>query len=151
MIFRYPDGDASLVFTKGNSVQRLSLPPRPNSVGVVYQSPGMVNVGVDFDCVDMNLYWTEITTGSIFRSSYNGSKLEFIIKKMGSPEGTVTFNSFKSLLSPLRLTVKSPKLFVVYKMDKNKRFRCNDYRHYATKSRTSTKTLQNNKLNYRIQ
>ena len=56
---------------------------------MVYQFPGVVNVGVDYDPVERKLYWTEIITGSILRSSYNGSDLEYVITKtkMGSPEG----------------------------------------------------------------
>ncbi|XP_048586390.1 uncharacterized protein LOC5504315 isoform X1 [Nematostella vectensis] len=82
-------GDASLIFTKGNSVQRMSLPPRPSAIGLLYQSRGHVNVGVDYDCVEEYIYWTEIMEGCIMRAKYDGTKQEVVIprKQVKSPEG----------------------------------------------------------------
>ena len=83
------DGEASLVYSKGNSIQRLSLPPRPNNVGVIYQHAGAVHVGVDYDCVDQKVYWTEVMKGVIRRAKYDGSEVEVIVNggKTSSPEG----------------------------------------------------------------
>ena len=84
------DGDASLIYSKGNSIQRMSLPPRPNNVGVIYQRAGAIHVGVDYDCVDQRVYWTEVTKGIIVRAKYDGSDMEVIVKsgRSTSPEGT---------------------------------------------------------------
>ena len=84
------DGDASLIYSKGNSIQRMSLPPRPNNVGVIYQRAGTIHVGVDYDCVDQRVYWTEVTKGIIVRAKYDGSDMEVIVKsgRSTSPEGT---------------------------------------------------------------
>ena len=83
------DGDASLIFSKGNSIQRMSLPPRPNNIGVIYQKAGAVHVGVDYDCVDQTVYWTEVTKGVIVRAKYDGSDMEVVVNsgKITSPEG----------------------------------------------------------------
>ena len=82
-------GEASLVYSKGNSIQRMSLPPRPNNVGVIYQHAGAVHVGVDYDCVDQKVYWTEVMEGVIRRAKYDGSEVEVILNggKTSSPEG----------------------------------------------------------------
>ena len=83
------DGDASLIFSKGNSIQRMSLPPRPNNIGVIYQKAGAVHVGVDFDCVDQTVYWTEVTKGVIVRAKYDGSDIVVVVNsgEITSPEG----------------------------------------------------------------
>ncbi|PFX25811.1 Nidogen-1 [Stylophora pistillata] len=82
-------GDASLIFSKGNSIQRMSLPPRPNGIGIIYQRSGAVHVGVDYDCVEQRVYWTEVTKGVIVRAKYDGSEMEVIVdsEKVASPEG----------------------------------------------------------------
>ncbi|EDO27820.1 predicted protein, partial [Nematostella vectensis] len=48
-----------------------------------------VNVGVDYDCVEEYIYWTEIMEGCIMRAKYDGTKLEVVIprKQVKSPEG----------------------------------------------------------------
>ena len=94
------DGDASLVFSKGNSIQRMSLPPRPNNIGVIYQQAGAVHVGVDYDCVDQTVYWTEVTKGVIVRAKYDGSDMEVIVNsgEITSPEGERENKLMDSLL-----------------------------------------------------
>lgn len=89
LFFLFLDGDASLIYSKGNSIQRMSLPPRPNNVGIIYQRPGAVHVAVDYDCVEQRVYWTEVTRGVIVRAKYDGSDMEVIVNsgKSGSPEG----------------------------------------------------------------
>lgn len=67
----------------------MSLPPRPNNIGVIYQKAGAVHVGVDYDCVDQTVYWTEVTKGVIVRAKYDGSDMEVVINsgEITSPEG----------------------------------------------------------------
>ena len=67
----------------------MSLPPRPNGIGVIYQRPGAVHVGIDYDCVERRVYWTEVTKGVIVRAKYDGSEMEIIVdsKEVTSPEG----------------------------------------------------------------
>ena len=67
----------------------MSLPPRPNGIGIIYQRSGAVHVGVDYDCVEQRVYWTEVTKGVIVRAKYDGSEMEVIVdsEKVASPEG----------------------------------------------------------------
>ena len=92
LLLLFSDGDASLIYSKGNSIQRMSLPPRPNNVGVIYQRAGAVHVGVDYDCVDQRVYWTEVIKGVIIRAKYDGSEMEVIVNggQSSSPEGERT-------------------------------------------------------------
>ncbi|XP_074631939.1 nidogen-like isoform X3 [Acropora palmata] len=82
-------GEASLIFSKGNSIQRMSLPPRPNNIGIIYQRLGDVHVGLDYDCIDQRVYWTEVRKGVIARGRYDGSEIEVVVQneESGSPEG----------------------------------------------------------------
>ncbi|XP_031557799.1 nidogen-like [Actinia tenebrosa] len=82
-------GEASLIYTKGNSVQRMSLPPRSNAIGLVYNHEGMVNVGLDYDCVEEYIYWTEVMEGCIMRAKYDGTNRELVFQRseVRSPEG----------------------------------------------------------------
>ena len=75
------------MFTKGNSVQRMSLPPRPNNVAPIHQRPGAIHVAVDYDCVEEHVYWSEVTKGVISRAKYDGSQKQAVLKNLGSPEG----------------------------------------------------------------
>ena len=83
------DGDASLIYSRGNSIQRMSLPPRPNNIGIIYQRAGAMHVGVDYDCIEQRVYWTEVTKGVIVRAKYDGSEMEVVVHngKSASPEG----------------------------------------------------------------
>lgn len=94
-ILFFVDGEASLIYSKGNSIQRMSLPPRPNDVGIIYQRPGAVHVGVDYDCVEQMVYWTEVVKGTIVRAKYDGSDMEVIVnsEKTTSPEGEMKIQS----------------------------------------------------------
>lgn len=85
----FADGEASLIFSRGNSIQRMSLPPRPNNIGIIYQRLGAIHVGVDYDCVDQRVYWTEVRKGVIARARYDGSEIEVVVQndESGSPEG----------------------------------------------------------------
>ena len=67
----------------------MSLPRRPNNVGLIYQRAGAVHVGVDFDCVEQQVYWTEVTKGVIVRANYDGSGMQVVIGngRITSPEG----------------------------------------------------------------
>lgn len=82
-------GDASLIYSRGNSIQRMSLPPRPNNIGIIYQRAGAMHVGVDYDCIEQRVYWTEVTKGVIVRAKYDGSEMEVVVHngKSASPEG----------------------------------------------------------------
>lgn len=67
----------------------MSLPPRPNNIGIIYQRLGDVHVGLDYDCIDQRVYWTEVRRGVIARGRYDGSEIEVVVQneESGSPEG----------------------------------------------------------------
>lgn len=78
-----------MIYTKGNSVQRMSLPPRSSAIGLVYNQEGMVNVGLDYDCIEEYIYWTEVMEGCIMRAKYDGTGREMVFQRseVRSPEG----------------------------------------------------------------
>ncbi|CAH0560102.1 unnamed protein product [Brassicogethes aeneus] len=50
--------------------------------------PNQVSVGLDIDCIDGRVYWSDITNRAIRSSTFNGSeKQDFIRDALGSPEG----------------------------------------------------------------
>lgn len=59
-------------------------------------------VAVDYDCHDKQVYWTDVTSGSIQRSNYDGSAMEVVISGLVDPQGLL-------LYVPLMLHLKSIK------------------------------------------
>ena len=54
-----------------------------------------MHVGVDYDCVEQMVYWTEVIKGTIVRAKYDGSDMEVIVNsgKTTSPEGKIKISS----------------------------------------------------------
>ena len=54
-----------------------------------------MHVGVDYDCVEQMVYWTEVIKGTIVRAKYDGSDMEVIVNsgKTTSPEGKINISS----------------------------------------------------------
>lgn len=81
----------------------MSLPPRPGAIGLVFHHEGMLNVGLDYDCIDEYIYWTEVVEGCIMRAKYDGTGREVVFERsqVRSPEGMATsaliYHSFSSL------------------------------------------------------
>ena len=52
-------------------------------------------MGVDYDCVEQMVYWTEVIKGTIVRAKYDGSDMEVIVNsgKTTSPEGKIKISS----------------------------------------------------------
>ena len=44
-------------------------------------------VGVDYDCKDKKVYWTDVTSGSIQRSNYDGTAMENVVNGLRDPQG----------------------------------------------------------------
>ena len=80
----------------------MSLPPRPGAIGLVFQQEGMLNVGLDYDCVDEYIYWTEVIEGCVMRAKYDGSGREVVFERsqVRSPEGTCLVFPFVSFPFP---------------------------------------------------
>ncbi|KAK6999593.1 nidogen-2, partial [Biomphalaria glabrata] len=77
-----------LIYAQGQTVMRISAEERPRDYGQqLVNIPGMLAVGVDEDCRDGHLYWTDAAHGIIRRSQLNGSNVEVIVTGLKSPEG----------------------------------------------------------------
>ena len=67
----------------------MPLPYQKNQVGKLYIQDDALFVGVDYDCKNKHVYWSEVTSGAILRCKYDGTAVEYVISKgLGSPEGT---------------------------------------------------------------
>ncbi len=80
------------------------------SYGYIYRDPKHLMVGVDYDCQDKMVYWTDIVSKTIQRSSYDGSNMEVLIKGLQDPQGKVfveiSFKIYKNVIvSELRSSV----------------------------------------------
>ncbi|PVD26094.1 hypothetical protein C0Q70_13762 [Pomacea canaliculata] len=77
-----------LIYAQGYKVMR--VPARADFDGfgqqIVYV-PGQLAVGVDVDCQDGWLYWTDAAYGRINRVYQNGSASDVLVEGLGSPEG----------------------------------------------------------------
>uniref|UniRef100_A0A0B7B8A8 Nidogen n=1 Tax=Arion vulgaris TaxID=1028688 RepID=A0A0B7B8A8_9EUPU len=77
-----------LIYAQGNKVMSISSESRPGDYGqqLVFIA-GMLAVGVDIDCQEGDVYWTDAAMGMIRRAKLNGSNVETIISGLKSPEG----------------------------------------------------------------
>lgn len=81
-------GDEFLMFTQGSTIQRLSLPPRQDTVGVLHEVSRGLIVALDYDHKNKLVYFTDVAGKSIWRIRYNGTGAEKIITSgLSSPEG----------------------------------------------------------------
>ena len=75
------------MFPQGGSIKRLSIPHEKETVGYLHLAYGDHVIGVDFDCVNEYVYYTDATLGHIERTKYNGTNTEAVIKGLKFPEG----------------------------------------------------------------
>ena len=81
-------GDEFLMFTQGSTIQRSSLPPRQNSIGVLLEISSGPIVALDYDHKNKFIYFTDVSGKAIWRVKYNGTGAEKIITNgLSSPEG----------------------------------------------------------------
>ena len=85
-------GDEFLLFSKGNTIQRTSLPRQQHTVGVLFaitgKKPGLI-VALDYDHLIKHIYFTDVAGKAIWRVNFNGTGAKKIITKgLSSPEGT---------------------------------------------------------------
>lgn len=72
------------------SFLRLPLNPTPDDPGqLIMVHPRQIPVGLDVDCLQGSLYWSDLAFKAIRRAPYNGSRSELVIEGplVGSPEG----------------------------------------------------------------
>lgn len=76
------------MFSQGSMIQRLSLPPRQDTVGILLQTSRGLVVALDYDHDKKYIYFTDVTGKAIWRVRYNGTGVEKIITGgLASPEG----------------------------------------------------------------
>lgn len=76
------------MFTQGSTMQRLSLPPTQDSIGVLLQTTRGLLVALDFDYNNKMIYFTDVARKAIWRVAFNGTGTEKIISRgLASPEG----------------------------------------------------------------
>ena len=82
------DGDY-LIFTQGMSLLRMPLQPTKEDKGkLLLTKPHQIPAGLDVDCLDGLVYWSDVAHGVIYRANYNGSSSQTVIQGiLGSPEG----------------------------------------------------------------
>eukprot|EP00794_Sanderia_malayensis_P020432 gene20432-22446_t len=80
-------GDEFLLYSQGGNIKRFSYPYGSMSYGYIYRNPQHLMVGVDYNCKEKKVYWTDITSKSIQRSNYDGSEMETIITGLYDPQG----------------------------------------------------------------
>ncbi|GFO27396.1 low-density lipoprotein receptor-related protein 1, partial [Plakobranchus ocellatus] len=77
-----------LVYAQGNKIMRISADESSGDIGeIIAYEPGMLAVGVEIDCQEGDVYWTDAAKGVIKRSKLNGSDMQNIVNGMKSPEG----------------------------------------------------------------
>ena len=82
-------GDEFLLYGQGGNVKRFSYPYGPMSYGYIYRDPLKLMVGVDYDCHDKKIYWTDVISGNIQRSNYNGTGMEIVANGLIDPQGMI--------------------------------------------------------------
>ena len=83
---------AYLVFSRGIALHNMSVDGFKINNHVlnhelVYEPNSAVIAGVDFHCGENMLYWTDVESGTIYRSAVDGSGAELVVEGLGWPEG----------------------------------------------------------------
>lgn len=79
-----------LIYSQGMSFLRLPLSPSQDDPGqLLMVHPKQIPVGLDVDCLQGSLYWSDLALKAIRRAPYNGSRSETVIEGLlvGTPEG----------------------------------------------------------------
>ena len=72
-------------------MQRLSLPPTQDSIGVLLQTTRGLLMALDFDYGNKMIYFTDVARKAIWRVAFNGTGTEKIISEgLSSPEGKLS-------------------------------------------------------------
>jgi len=81
------DKDEFLVFIQSGAVKRFSYPYKLDTTQYIYTAYGDKLIGLDYDCKDELIYFTDATTGEINRMKYNGDQKENVHEGLVFPEG----------------------------------------------------------------
>ena len=74
-----PDNEEFLVVAQGQSLLRVPLDPAAQGRLIVHK-PGHIMVGVDMDCRDQRVYWTDVKGSSISRARLDGSDTQVLLR-----------------------------------------------------------------------
>ncbi|KAK3773540.1 hypothetical protein RRG08_022252 [Elysia crispata] len=78
----------SLVYAQGNKIMRVSADELSGDNGqIIAYEQGMLAVGVEVDCKEGDVYWTDAAKGVIKKSKLDGTDMKNVINGMKSPEG----------------------------------------------------------------
>ena len=82
-----------ILFSQGMSILRMPLPstgPTDKGYPLITKSH-QIAVGLDVDCLNGYIYWTDVYTGKMHKAPYNGSNSEIVSQTLeditGAPEG----------------------------------------------------------------
>ncbi|XP_048259530.1 nidogen-1-like [Haliotis rufescens] len=81
------DGSGNfLVYAQGYSISRVPYQGTGRGQMLIYV-PGQLAVGLDTDCSEGFLYWTDVAGGQIRRARYDGTDIQTVLTGLVSPEG----------------------------------------------------------------
>eukprot|EP00095_Tigriopus_kingsejongensis_P011899 snap_masked-scaffold111_size354240-processed-gene-1.0 protein:Tk11899 transcript:snap_masked-scaffold111_size354240-processed-gene-1.0-mRNA-1 annotation:"hypothetical protein DAPPUDRAFT_314322" len=78
-----------LIASQGLALMKIPFSAKKSNPGVpIMVRTSQTATGIDVDCQEQKIYWTDTTGRAIFRCNYDGSQVEpFLNKAMGFPEG----------------------------------------------------------------
>lgn len=69
-----------LLFNQGMSVLKMPLEVKVKDKGkIIVMEPFQTAVGIDIDCLNGYVYWTDVAQAKIKRARYNGSDIEVVL------------------------------------------------------------------------
>ncbi|XP_067681271.1 nidogen-like [Haliotis asinina] len=81
------DGSGNfLIYAQGYSISRVPYQGTGRGQMLIYV-PGQLAVGLDTDCAEGLLYWTDVAGGQIRRAQYDGTDIQTVLTGLVSPEG----------------------------------------------------------------
>lgn len=86
-----------IIFGQGMSLLNLSITPEKKNGRLLVTKQGQTPVGIDVDCLEGYVYWSDSTNKAIHRSPYNGSWTDTILQG-GSNEspGKIAIENFNN-------------------------------------------------------
>ncbi|XP_021357021.1 nidogen-2-like [Mizuhopecten yessoensis] len=82
------DDNNFLLFSRGYSIHRIPYMPKEDDQGKrILYVPGQLAIGIDSDCEDRTMYWTDVSNGQIHRANLDGTDSTPVITDLSSPEG----------------------------------------------------------------
>jgi len=85
-----PLGDAAsyLLYAQGATIMEIPFQPTDDQPGKrVLKLDGQTAIGLDVDCMTLNIFWTDVSTKSIYKAKLDGTEQEAVVTDAGSPEG----------------------------------------------------------------